>query len=89
VPDEFYNWVRNTEANLRSQYAEIESHVRAVLNKEIAKRNPPLTRKQLAIKYQDYKYKAIMFQILDNKEYKESIWRLIRPKAEKPFTETT
>jgi len=85
VPDEFYTWIQDLAAELRAQYDSIETHARAVLNKDIVKRNPPLTRKQLAIKYTDYEYKAIMFQMLDNKQYAESIWRLIRPGADKPF----
>ncbi len=85
VPDEFYAWMRKVECELRMAYNEIEQHVQDVIYKEIVKRHLPLTRKQLAIKYQEYKYKAIMFQMLDTKEYKESIWRLLRPAAERPF----
>jgi len=87
VPDEFYNWVRKVECDLRAAYNEIHDHVENVLYKELIKRDVPLTRKQLAIKYAAYKYKGIMFQMLDNKEYKESIWRLVRPEAVKPFSE--
>ncbi len=87
VPDEFYDWVRKVEFDLQVAYHKIERHVREVIDQDIVKRNPPLTRKQLAIKYADYKYKAIMFQMLDSKEYKETIWRLVRPDAVKPFSE--
>jgi RNA ligase len=87
VPDEFYNWVRKVESELTQQFAAIQQHVEATLDHDIVKRNPPLTRKQLAIKYQDYDYKHIMFQMLDNKQWAESVWRLIRPDAEKPFAQ--
>jgi RNA ligase len=89
VPDEFDSWVHKVEAELRSQYNEIESHVRAILKKEFVMRFMPITRKKLAIKYAEYKYKGIMFQMLDNKQYQQSIWRLIRPEAEKPFSTET
>lgn len=87
VPDEFYAWVRQVECDLRKAYNGIEQHVQTVMHQELVKRKVPLTRKQLAIKYADYKYKGIMFQMLDNKEYKETIWRLVRPEAVKPFAE--
>ena len=89
VPDEFDSWVHKVEDELRSQFNEIESHVQAVLEKEFVKRFVPITRKKLAIKYADYEYKGIMFQMLDNKQYQQSIWRLIRPEAEKPFSTET
>lgn len=86
VPDEFYDWVRKIERDLKSKYEDIEQHVQGVIQRDIVERDPPLTRKQLAIKHQEYEYKSVMFQILDNKQYKESIWRMIRPEAERPFS---
>jgi len=79
VPDEFYNWVTLTVLDLTDKYNEIYNHVQSVLKKDIIDRDPPLDRKTLALKYQDYKYKTVMFAILDNKQYKQTIWRLIRP----------
>lgn len=87
VPDEFYNWVKDTETSLWVQYHEIVTHVEDVLYRETIKRNPPLTRKELAIKYQNYDYKGIMFQMLDHKSYADSTWRIIKPPADKPFSD--
>lgn len=93
VPDEFYDWVRNVETKLREEYEKIKDDVRRVMYNDIVRDRtecghalyPPLTRKQVAIKHQNYKYKGIMFQMLDNKDYAESIWKIIRPEAELPF----
>ncbi len=86
TPDEFHTWVRKVESDLNSQYNAIHGHVEGVLKKEIVNRKVPLTRKQLAEKYSEYRFKGIMFQMLDNKEFSQSIWRLIKPNAEKPFS---
>jgi RNA ligase len=88
VPDEFYNWVRKIERDLTNKYREIEQHAQGVIQRDVVKCNTPLTRKQLAIKHKNYQYKGIMFNMLDNKEYADSIWRIIRPKAELPFSTT-
>jgi len=79
IPDEFYHDIIERSVDMKIKYDEIYKHVQSIIQKEIIRRNPPLTRKQLAIKYKDYQYKAVMFAILDNKEYKQTIWRLIRP----------
>ncbi len=86
VPDEFYEWVKNTERDLQIQYKNIERNVRGLLYHDVVTCQTPITRKQLALKNKDYIYKGIMFQMLDNKDYQESIWKLIKPEAEKPFT---
>lgn len=87
VPDEFHTWLKIIVDKLTKQYEEIEQHAHNVIQQDIVERDPPLTRKQLAEKYQQYKYKSIMFAMLDNKQYKETIWRMIRPEANKPFAQ--
>ncbi len=79
LPEDIQAWTKLVIKKLTSQYKVIENHVKEVIHKDITKRIPALNRKQLAIKYQDYEYRAIMFQILDSKQYKQSIWRLVKP----------
>lgn len=81
VPDEFYNWVRKTEQQFRSQYTSIE----AVCQKEY--RTFP-TRKETAHYFLTQgTYPAILFSMLDGKDYSDRIWRLLKPTFEKPFRE--
>ncbi len=72
------NWINETVSSFQKEYNEILSHVQRIIHKELVKRKPPLTRKKLAIKYNNYAYKSVMFQMLDNKEYKQTIWRIVR-----------
>lgn len=76
VPDEFYNWVKKVEADLWARYHEIELDAFRTLRLDTSQ-----TRKEFALKHKDYKYKGILFQMLDDKSYSDSIWMLVKPKA--------
>ncbi|MEM9823926.1 MAG: RNA ligase [Bacteroidota bacterium] len=78
VPDEFYDWVRETKAKLERQYAVIEAQAKAdfkVLD----------SRKETAIYFMTCAYPKVLFLMLDNRSYNEAIWRRIRPDFERPF----
>lgn len=78
VPDEFYNWVRATYCNLLAEVKEIQNY--CILNfKDLG------DRKENALYYNTLKYPAIMFRMLDNESYHSIIWKLVKPKFEKPF----
>jgi RNA ligase len=81
VPDEFYTWVRQTRDNLIHQFAAIETQCQSVLAQ--AKHLP--TRKEQAAIVTREQYRGIIFLMLDNKDYREAIWKLIYPQAERPF----
>lgn len=78
VPDEFYQWVKKIRAGLLEQYSAIE---------EQCKRDFKVleTRKDTALYFLQCKYPAILFSMLNGKNYAPAIWRIIRPKFEKPF----
>ncbi len=81
VPDEFYEWVKNTIQLLQQQYLEIEGTAKAdfkILD----------TRKATAAYYFTCKYPPVLFKMMDEKPYDHIIWRMIRPTFEKPFTNT-
>ena len=78
VPDEFYNWVKATKANLENEYKIIENIAKADYQ-ELA------TRKETAFYFQTCKYPKILFSMLDGKDYSETIWRYIRPTYQRPF----
>ena len=81
VPDEFYNWVKSVKSALLREYEIIESKCRLQF-KDLG------DRKQNALYYQTCDHAAILFKMLDKKDYSDMIWKLIRPKYECPFKET-
>ena len=79
VPDEFFDWVKATIADLKAQYTDIENQCRAdfkVLE----------TRKESAAYYFTCAYPAVLFKMLDGLPYKEVIWKMLRPTFQKPFS---
>ena len=78
VPDEFYDWVKATHAKLLSDFAQIEAEAKSEF-KILA------TKKETALYYQTCKYPAILFKMMENRAYDHIIWKMIRPKFEKPF----
>jgi len=79
VPDEFYSWVKDTVASLRGQYAAIERQASAEF-----KAAPKETRKDFALAVARSPLRSILFQMLDGRDYAQTIWRMLRPCTE-PF----
>lgn len=78
VPDEFYDWVKKTEQELRTKFREIES----VVKREYKTFD---TRKEAAAYFLTCTYPSILFKMLDGKPYDNIIWKLVKPKFSKPF----
>ena len=81
IPDEFYDWVKKIELKLHNDFAVIEKMATAEF-KEFS------TRKETAQYFQTCQYPAILFAMLDKRNYAPYIWKLIRPNFEKPFFNT-
>ena len=81
VPDEYFEWVRNTESELLTQFAVIESKVRA----EFLSSPQFASRKEAALHFQQCQHPSILFAMLDEKDYSDQIWRLIRPSGRPAF----
>jgi len=81
VPDEFYKWVKDTIAKLENQYRILEEEAKT----EFQKIKHIGIRKDFAEQAKKQRTKAILFRMLDNKDYAEVIWKMIKPKAENPF----
>ncbi len=73
VPDEFHVWGTEVEEKLRIQYEAIYASVCFKLACVKGQ-----SRKEIAIKYRDYSYRGILFAMMDNKNYEESIWRTVK-----------
>ena len=78
VPDEFFDWVKNTKNKLVSEFETIEN---------ICKKDFKIleTQKETALYFMTCKYPTILFSMMNNKNYKTDIWKRIRPDFEKPF----
>ena len=82
VPDEFNDWVKTTVRdftirfdNINKEYVEIYENLKS--------RN--LDRKEFAIRAKQYRHSNILFNMLDGKEHKQNIWKIIYPNYSKPF----
>ena len=80
VPDEFFNYVKKTAEELIYKFKVILSECEEV-DKEFE------TRKEMAQYFKQQKYPNILFSMVDEKDYRKEIWKLIRPKYSKPFME--
>jgi len=84
VPDEFDAWVRNTVNELNSQFEGIEKEYQWIF--KVTKRVEGVEDRKIFAEYaMRYKHPSILFSMLDNKNYDEIIWKLIRPQYSKPF----
>lgn len=83
VPDEFYRWVKGVEYDLSTQFSEIETACIKIFSER------PLVddRKEIAAYFLQHEHRAILFLMLDKKDYSEAIWKLLRPAHIVPFQE--
>jgi RNA ligase len=91
VPEEFYDWVRAKETELRVAFAK---RVRSVMsefqrhstNPKIMKNNGrSIERREFAHLVSKMKDKDLYFRLLDNKDISEVVWKELRPGHEVPF----
>ncbi|WP_166925695.1 T4 RnlA family RNA ligase [Flavobacterium poyangense] len=78
VPDEFFDWVKQTKTDLEDKFAVIENQCKKdfkVLE----------SVKETALYFLTCKHPGILFSMLKNRDYSDQIWKMIRPKFEKPF----
>jgi len=87
VPDEFYEWLTNTESNLRRRFMEIEKN--AFLDfYHIYFSKGLINRKDFAEEALKVSYSGLLFslyELFDNRDYDEVIWKRLRPEFSKPF----
>ncbi len=84
VPDEFYNWVKDTKSTLENNYKSIEEESNKLFHR-FHSWNLGETRADFAEYAKKQKHPAILFKMLDGKDYSGVIWKHIKPKFEKPF----
>jgi T4 RnlA family RNA ligase len=88
VPDEFYDWVRETEESLTKKFHKLlkESNEKLIL---IKNRLENSERKVYAEEIKKEDNSKILFYLLDGKNPDQLIWKEIKPKWEKPFKKDT
>jgi len=84
VPDEFYNWVKETKENFEQQFKTIDRDYTRTY-KTIIDINGITDKKAFANYALSYRYSAILFAMYDNKKYNHIIWKIIYPTYSKPF----
>ncbi len=86
VPDEFYQWVKGVKADLDDQFQAIEADAK----RQFAASGQSLEqmrgdRKATAAYFQTQPYTKILFLMLDDRDYQQAIWKLIKPEFQRPF----
>jgi len=81
APDEMYPWIKETSKRLQGKFDGIEFMGRWVAMQ--AKDFP--TRKDQAAYITKTDYAKIAFQMLDGKDYRDTIWRMIEPRGPVTF----
>ncbi len=84
VPDEFYDWLNRTIRELQLQYNEVERNSLLEFVR-IYYLNGMTDRKLFASEAINSEYRAILFKIYDKRNYKQNIWKMLRPVYSKPF----
>lgn len=83
VPDEFYNWMTSVKEAIEKHYAEIEQSALSTLSQV----DRSASRKEQAQFILNHPHSGIVFKMLDNAEYREQIWKMVKPVANKPYVE--
>jgi len=80
VPDEFYNWVKETARDLKIKFEDIDSNYNDIFNSINT-----INRKDFAEKAKHHPHSSILFAMYDGKPTHNIIWKLIYPDYTKPF----
>lgn len=88
VPDEFYNWVKRVEAEIWAEFIKVKNQAYTDFN-EAFDRNCGSTEfdKVFALDVKSMKNSGLIFSIKNGKNIDQAVWKLVKPKYEKPFNE--
>ena len=84
VPDEFDLWVKETAKDLTIRYENIQKEYTWIYEHIMRVENAN-DRKVFAEYSKRYSHPSILFNMLDEKDYSDYIWKMIRPEYSKPF----
>ena len=84
VPDEFYDWVKQTKEELLTQFETLDKEYQWIF--KIINRVPGIENRGVFASFaKKYKHPNLLFNMLDGKDYSEQIWKLQYPPYSKPF----
>lgn len=84
VPDEFYQWVKDTADQMVEQYENIEK--KSLIDFANIRKNSNIEdRKSFALEALKCDNPSVLFSMLDKKYYGDIIWKIIYPTYSKPF----
>lgn len=83
VPDEFYDWVKETSEDLQKQYEEIDRDCQYDFGWIFSQHGHD--RKEFAEFARKHAYPQILFSLLDKKDHSQIIWKMLKPAFSKPF----
>lgn len=100
VPEEFYDWVNQTRKNLEEKRFELQKWATeksfAIVTElnfifgdgatPIKIKDNPSMRKEFALRAIKTEHPQLLFALLDNREYNDILWNMVKPVTEKPFT---
>lgn len=81
APDEMHSWVKNVVSSILEQFVNIE-RIATQVETEAKKFS---TRKEQAEIITKSQYAGVVFSMLDGKNYKDVIWKLVRPRGQHTF----
>jgi RNA ligase len=88
VPDEFYDWVRKVESELRENHANILWDAHEDFER-LTRRLGTAERKEYALAIVDHPLKSLIYRFLDKRPADDIAWKMVKPKWSKPFFQVT
>lgn len=89
VPDEFYGWVKSIVSELQKNFSRIEKTCSVLCEQFSSKILGGASRADAAkwlLEDQIRKqYSSVVFSMVDDRNYTDTIWKMIRPSYQKPF----
>lgn len=82
VPDEFYDWVKETARDLTIRFENIDNDYNDIFNSIFLLTE---SKKDFAEKAKRYPHSSILFAMYDGKPTHKIIWKLLYPNYSKPF----
>lgn len=87
VPDEFFNWVKETKRSFLAEFSRIERDALKEFHRLYIIERKTL-KKDFAMVAKDHKFSGLLFNLYDGRtDYSDKIWKMLKPKYEKPFAD--
>lgn len=86
APDEFNKWIRRIESGLQGRFMDIANRARLAFEAAMREAGASASRKDYALRFlRDKDIAPILFAMLDGKDYRKIIWKMVYPSASEAF----